>query len=63
MSIAQIMKSKAIVITAPDQRKAAAVRDALEGEITPRVPASILQRHPSTRFFLDAAAASLLKQR
>jgi glucosamine-6-phosphate deaminase len=62
MSIQQILKSKAIIITAPDQRKAAAVRDSLEGEVTPKVPSSILQRHPHTRIFLDTASASLLRK-
>lgn len=60
MSIRQIMKSECIIITAPDERKAQAIRDTLEGEITPEVPASILQEHPDTHFFLDTASASLL---
>src|SRR6266850_1241034 len=45
MSIGQIMKSKNIVCTVPDERKARAVRDAVEGKIRPEVPAPILQRH------------------
>jgi glucosamine-6-phosphate deaminase len=60
MSVRQILKSRAIVCTVPDQRKAEAVRNALEGPVTPAVPASILQRHPATTLFLDRAAASLL---
>jgi glucosamine-6-phosphate deaminase len=62
MSIKQILKSKAIVCTVPDRRKAEAVRNAVEGEVTPNVPASILQKHPQTTLFLDAPAASLLKR-
>jgi glucosamine-6-phosphate deaminase len=62
MSIKQILKSKAIVCTVPDQRKAEAVKNAVEGEVTPNVPASILQRHPQTTLFLDVAAASMLKR-
>jgi glucosamine-6-phosphate deaminase len=60
MSIRQIMNSKSIVCTVPDERKARAVRAALSGPITPDVPASILQKHPDVRFFLDAGSASLL---
>src|SRR3954468_733995 len=45
MSPNQIMKSAAIVCTVPDARKAQAVKNTLEGDVTPRVPASILQRH------------------
>jgi glucosamine-6-phosphate deaminase len=60
MSIRQLMKSSAIICTAPDQRKAVAVRNAVEGPVTPQVPASILQEHPCTTLFLDTASASLL---
>jgi glucosamine-6-phosphate deaminase len=62
MSPNQIMKSAAIVCTVPDERKARAVRDSLEGEITPDVPASILQRHRNCTLFLDKASASLLSR-
>lgn len=60
MSIHQILLSNAIVCTVPDRRKAEAVRDALEGPVTPDVPASILQRDAACRLFLDQDAASLL---
>jgi glucosamine-6-phosphate deaminase len=60
MSARQILKSREIVCTVPDQRKAIAVRDALEGPVTPLVPASILQRHPATTVFLDEPAAAQL---
>lgn len=60
MSVRQILASRSIVCTVPDARKAEAVRGALEGEVTPDVPASILQQHSDCRLFLDAASASLL---
>jgi glucosamine-6-phosphate deaminase len=61
MSIRQIMKSKSIICTVPDERKAVAVKNTLEGEISPFIPASVLQQHPATWLFLDKAAASLLR--
>jgi len=61
MSVRQIMKSKSIVCTVPDLRKARAVRDAVEGEVTNRVPASILQEHIDCRMFVDEPAASMLR--
>lgn len=61
MSVRQIMKSAAILCTVPDQRKAASVRQAVEGPVTNLLPASILQQHPHCDFYLDAPAASLLK--
>lgn len=60
MSIPQIMRSRLIVLSVPDRRKAAAVRAAVEGPVTPMHPASILQRHPRAVLFLDPPAASLL---
>lgn len=62
MSIGQIMKSAAIVCTVPDERKAAAVRASLEGEVSPLVPASILRRHQQVTVYLDRPAASLLSE-
>ncbi len=60
MSIRQIMKSKQLVVTVPDLRKAEAVKNALESPLTPMCPASILCEHPDCSIFLDAPAASLL---
>lgn len=63
MSIRQILKSKTIVVSVPDQRKAKAVRGALFGEISPMRPASILQTHHHCAIFMDRPAASLLSPR
>jgi glucosamine-6-phosphate deaminase len=60
MSVPRILKSHAIICTVPDERKAEAVKNSVEGEVTPRVPASILQTHENTTLYLDAPAASLL---
>ena len=60
MSVQQILKSKAIVCTVPDERKAEAVATSVEGPVTPDVPASILQNHSQTSLYLDRAAASKL---
>lgn len=60
MSVQQILKSRTIICTVPDERKAEAVKNAIQGPVTPRVPASILQTHSDCHIFLDTAAASLL---
>lgn len=60
MSIRQIMKSKCLIVTVPDKRKAEAVKNALDVEVTPMCPASILQQHGNCKIFLDAEATSLL---
>lgn len=60
MSIRQITSAETIVCTVPDERKAAAVRGAVEGPVTPDLPSSILQTHPDCHLFLDPASSSLL---
>ncbi len=62
MSVRQIMKSRSIIVSVPEKRKAQAVVNALEGKITNRCPASILQRHPKCTVYLDHDAASLLSR-
>ena len=61
MTIKQIMRSRHIISSVPDKRKAKAVRDAIEGPITPMCPASILRNHEHCTQFLDKASASLLR--
>lgn len=63
MSINQILKSKSIICTVPDFRKAEAVKNSVEGEISPNVPASILKKHNSVNLYLDRFAASLLSKK
>lgn len=60
MSCQQVLKTKKIICSVPDQRKAVAVRNSVEGPLTPEVPASILQSHDDTILFLDQASASEL---
>ena len=61
MSIKQIMKSKAIICSVPDLRKAKAVKKVVSGTVTSDVPASVLQRHNTAWIFLDRDSASLLE--
>jgi glucosamine-6-phosphate deaminase len=60
MSIRQIMKSKTIICSVPDLRKAEAVKKTVEGKITPVIPASIMRRHEAVWLYLDKDSASLL---
>ena len=62
MSISQIMRSRAIILSVPDARKAQAVFDMLHQPIDPAFPGTILRRHPAVRLFLDTASAALLRQ-
>lgn len=61
MGIRQILKSRKIVLSVPDARKAAAVAAAVDGPLTPLCPASILRQHPDATLHLDAASAARLQ--
>ncbi len=58
MTVSQIMRSRAIVAPVPHRVKAAAIKAALENEVTPQIPATILKTHPNLVLLLDQAAAS-----
>jgi glucosamine-6-phosphate deaminase len=60
MSCRQIMKSRCLIVSVPDARKAVAVKASVKGPVTPMAPASILQRHEDCVLYLDKASASLL---
>jgi glucosamine-6-phosphate deaminase len=58
-----MLKAREMIVVVPDARKADAVRNSLEGDVTPAVPASILRQHPNVTVYLDEPAASLLSTR
>ncbi len=60
LTIPAIMNANHISCFVPDKRKAQAVKNAIEGEITENCPASVLRNHPSVDLYLDPPAASLL---
>ena len=62
MSIKQICKSKMIICSVPDSRKAEAVKNTLENKVSNNDPASILQTHANCLFILDKSSASLLSK-
>jgi glucosamine-6-phosphate deaminase len=62
MSIRQILKSRTIICSVPDGRKARAVRNTLEEPVSQLVPASILTTRKDVYLYLDQRSAALLKQ-
>ena len=62
MSVKQIMKSANLICSVPDKRKAEAVKNVLEGKVTPEVPASVLKTHPAVHLYLDKGSTSLLRR-
>ncbi len=63
MSVKQILKSKAIVCSVPDTRKAKAVKAVIEGPVTSKVPSSVMQQHDACWIYLDPSSAGLLSKK
>ncbi len=61
MGIQTIMKAKKIVMVVSGEDKAAIVKKAFFGPVTPEVPASVLQLHPDFTLFADEAALKDVK--
>ena len=60
MSVRQILKAEEIICIAPDARKAEAIHNCFEREVSPMYPASALRTHLNTTIYLDAESSSLL---
>ncbi len=63
MGIGTIFETKKIFLLAFGEHKARVIREAVEGPMTERVPASFLRQHVDASFLLDAAAADELTAR
>ena len=62
LGIATLMESKRVILLVSGKKKAAILQEALEGEITQEVPASLLRNHPHFMVFADKDAAHMLKK-
>ncbi len=60
MGVGTIFKAKEIVLMAWNENKAEIVKKAVEGEMSPEIPATYLQLSNNVEFILDEGAASLL---
>ena len=62
MGMATILHARRIVLLATGAAKARCVAEVVEGPLTTRVPASLLQLHANVEIWLDRAAARRLRQ-
>lgn len=60
MGIGSIMQAKKILIIAIGKNKANAIKQLINGNVTPACPASVLQFHTDVTLMLDREAASLI---
>jgi glucosamine-6-phosphate deaminase len=62
MGVGTIMDSRKIILMATGEQKASAIKTTVEGPITAKVPATIVQIHPYATILIDQSAASNLSQ-
>ena len=60
MGVGNIMSARKVVLIATGAAKAKAIYETVRGEITPKVPATILRTHPNCVILCDREAAALL---
>jgi glucosamine-6-phosphate deaminase len=63
MGVGTILRSRAIVLVATGAGKADVIRATVEGPVTTRLPASLLQLHGAVDLVADEAAAAGLRRR
>jgi len=61
MGIGTILHARRIVLVATGEKKAECIRQTINGRITTRVPASLLQVHTDVELLLDREAASKIR--
>ncbi len=62
MGILDIMQARRVLMIASGSSKAAILKDAFWGPVTPQIPASILQLHPDFTLVADEEALAVVKQ-
>ena len=60
LTIPTLCSAKKMICISPEKRKARAIKEALQGPISPACPASILRRQAHATLLLDQDSASLL---
>ncbi|MDQ2863163.1 MAG: glucosamine-6-phosphate deaminase [Bacteroidota bacterium] len=60
MSVQQMLKSKNIICSVPGMRKASAIKNTLEKEVSNLYPSTILQAHNNCILYIDEDAAATL---
>ena len=60
LTVPALLNAKHVLAIVPEARKAEAVKNALEGPVTPNCPGSILRTRPNVIMYLDQESASKL---
>ncbi|MGB9678375.1 MAG: glucosamine-6-phosphate deaminase [Thermoanaerobacteraceae bacterium] len=63
MSVYQILQCKTIISCVPYKVKAESIKNVIENDVTPIIPATILKSHDDFYLFLDEDSASLLDRK
>lgn len=62
LTVPALMRAKYLSVVVPGTRKAEAVRETINGDISTKCPATVLRTHENAVLFLDKDSASMLEQ-
>ena len=62
LTVPSLYAGRYLFCMVPGKKKAAAVKETVEGEISEACPASVMRQHPHAVLYLDPDSASLLKE-
>ena len=63
LGLQHLMEAKRAVLIANGDKKAAVIKEMIEGEISPQMPASIMKKHHNGEIIIDTQAASLISDK
>jgi glucosamine-6-phosphate isomerase len=63
LGLKHLLESRKAILIANGNKKAEVIRQAVEGEVNPQMPASIMREHPKGLVIIDEEASSLLNKK
>ncbi len=61
LGIASLLEARQVFLVVSGEKKAAMVRQVIEGPVSPEIPASLLRRHSNFFIYLDQPASGLIQ--
>jgi 6-phosphogluconolactonase/glucosamine-6-phosphate isomerase/deaminase len=63
LGLKHLLEARKAILIANGERKAAVMKEVIEGEISPEMPGSVIRKHRNAEIIMDKEAASLLSSK